>query len=125
MVCTNHEKYPICTQLAQSVLAIATTWGRFPFRGIPTCHVHELKIDFRAKEWRTTMAVNYKKLFHLMIEKELSNAELQRKAGFSGNILTRLKRNNCVSLESIERICRILDCSVDDILEFEPEGETK
>ena len=34
------------------------------------------------------MAVNYKKLFHLMIEKNLSNSDLQRKAGFSGNILT-------------------------------------
>ncbi len=44
------------------------------------------------------MAVNYKKLFHLMIEKNLSNSDLQRKAGFSGNILTRLKRNRCVTV---------------------------
>lgn len=71
------------------------------------------------------MAVNYKKLFHLMIEKEISNAELQRKCGFSGNILTRLKRNNYVSLESIETICRTLDCSVDDILEFELRNDKK
>lgn len=71
------------------------------------------------------MAVNYKKLFHLMIEKNLSNSDLQRKAGFSGNILTRLKRNRYVSLESIESICRVLECSVDDILEFVPEEETE
>ncbi len=70
------------------------------------------------------MAVNYKKLFHLMIEKNLSNSDLQRKAGFSGNILTRLKRNRYVSLESIENICRVLECGVDDILEFVPEEET-
>ncbi len=70
------------------------------------------------------MAVNYKKLFHLMIEKDLSNSDLQRKAGFSGNILTRLKRNRYVSLESIESICRVLECGVDDILEFVPEEET-
>ena len=68
------------------------------------------------------MAVSYKKLFHLMIEKDISNVELQRRAGFSGNILTRLKRNNYVSLESIETICRGLDCKVDDILEFVPDG---
>lgn len=68
------------------------------------------------------MAISYKKLFHLMIEKEISNVELQRRAGFSGNILTRLKRNNYVSLESIETICRVLDCKVDDILEFVPDG---
>ena len=71
------------------------------------------------------MAVNYKKLFHLMIEKDLSNSDLQRKAGFSGNILTRLKRNRYVSLESIESICRVLECGVDDILEFVPEEETE
>ena len=70
------------------------------------------------------MAVNYKKLFHLMIEKNLSNSDLQRKAGFSGNILTRLKRTRYVSLESIESICRVLECGVDDILEFIPEEGT-
>ncbi len=70
------------------------------------------------------MAINYKKLFHLMIEKNMSNSDLQRKAGFSGNILTRLKRNRYVSLESIESICRVLECGVDDILEFVLEVET-
>lgn len=64
------------------------------------------------------MAVSYKKLFHFMIEKDISNVDLQRRAGFSGNILTRLKRSSYVSLESIETICRVLDCKVDDILEF-------
>ena len=69
------------------------------------------------------MAVSYKKLFHLMIEKDISNVELQRRAGFSGNILTRLKRSSYVSLESIETICKVLDCKVDDILEFIPDEE--
>lgn len=64
------------------------------------------------------MAVSYKKLFHLLIEKDMTNAELQQKAGFSANIITRLKRNGYVSLESIESICRVMNCGVDDILEF-------
>ena len=68
------------------------------------------------------MAVSYKKLFHMMIEKEMTNAELQQKAGFSANIITRLKRNGYISLESIENICRVMDCGVDDILEFVPDG---
>ena len=71
------------------------------------------------------MAVSYKKLFHMMIEKEMTNAELQQKAGFSANIITRLKRNGYISLESIENICRVMDCGVDDILEFIPEDEGK
>jgi DNA-binding Xre family transcriptional regulator len=71
------------------------------------------------------MAVSYKKLFHMMIEKEMTNAELQQKAGFSANIITRLKRNGYISLESIENICHVMDCGVDDILEFVPDEESK
>lgn len=67
------------------------------------------------------MAISYKKLFHVMIEKGISNSQLQKQAGFSANIITRLKRNEYVSLESIESICRVLNCKVDDILEFVPD----
>jgi len=56
-----------------------------------------------------------------MIEKGISNSQLQKQAGFSANIITRLKRNEYVSLESIESICRVLNCKVDDILEFVPD----
>ncbi|MFY9177328.1 MAG: helix-turn-helix transcriptional regulator [Caldicoprobacterales bacterium] len=64
------------------------------------------------------MAVSYKKLFHLLIEKEMSNADLQKQAGFSANIITRLKKNEYVKLQTIESICKVLNCRVDDILEF-------
>lgn len=53
-----------------------------------------------------------------MIEKEMTNAQLQQKAGFSANIITRLKRNETISMESLEAICKALNCSVDDVLEF-------
>ena len=67
------------------------------------------------------MAVSYKRLLHLMIDKGVTNAELMEKAGFSANIITRLKRDHYVALDSIEKICYALDCGVDDILEFIPE----
>ena len=51
------------------------------------------------------MAVSYKKLFHLMIDKGITNAELMEQAGVSANIITRLKRNNYLSLDTIEKIC--------------------
>ena len=69
------------------------------------------------------MAVNYKKLFHLLIEKEMSNADLQKQAGFSANIITRLKRNEYIKLQSIESICNVLNCGVDDILDFVPDED--
>lgn len=80
-----------------------------------------LSIYLLTDEWRNDMAVSYKKLFHLLIEKNMTNAQLQQEAGFSANIITRLKRNGYISLESVESICRVLNCGVDDILEFVPE----
>jgi putative transcriptional regulator len=71
------------------------------------------------------MAVRYNKLFKLLIDKKISNAELAKRAGFSANIITRLKRNIYVSLDSIEKICGVLDCAVDDILEFIPDDGGK
>ena len=69
------------------------------------------------------MAVTYKKLFHLLIDKGMTNAELMEKAGFSANIITRIKRDNYISLDSIEKICKTLQCGVDDILEFNSSGK--
>lgn len=67
------------------------------------------------------MPVCYNKLFKLLIDVKMTNAELAEKAGFSANIITRLKRDRYISLESIEKICSVLKCSVDDILEFIPD----
>ena len=71
------------------------------------------------------MAVSYKKLFHLLIEKDMTNAQLMEQAGFSANIITRLKRNEYVSMESLENICSVMNCGVDDILEFIYKEETE
>ena len=64
------------------------------------------------------MAVKYDKLFHLLIDRKITNAQLAQKAGVSANIITRLKRDQYISMESIERLCAALNCGVDDILEF-------
>ena len=55
------------------------------------------------------MAVTYKKLFHLLIDRGIATAELTEQAGFSANILTRLRRDQYVSLESIEKLCFALE----------------
>ncbi len=67
------------------------------------------------------MAVCYNKLFKLMIDKKISNNELASKAGVSLNIITRLKRDQYIAMDTIEKICIALGCSVDEILEFTPE----
>ena len=64
------------------------------------------------------MAVSYKKLFHLLVDRDMTAVQLQQQAGYSANITTRLKKNAFISLESVEQICRALNCKVDDIVEF-------
>ena len=62
------------------------------------------------------MAVKYDKLFDILKERKMKAVELQKAAGFSGNIMTRIRRNEYVSLESIESICKVLGTKMDDIL---------
>ena len=69
------------------------------------------------------MAVSYKKLFHMLIDRDMTAAELQKEAGYSANISTRMRRDEYVSLESMEKICRVLNCRIDDIVEFTPEED--
>ena len=64
------------------------------------------------------MGVTYGKLWELLEEKEMKKTELQRKAGISGNILARMGRNEYISMESVEKICCVLQCGADDILDF-------
>lgn len=69
------------------------------------------------------MAVSYKKLFHMLIDRNMTAAELQKEAGYSANISTRMRRDEYVSLESMEKICRVLNCRIDDIVEFTSEED--
>ena len=64
------------------------------------------------------MGVQYNRLFKMLIDLKMSPKELMNQAGISGNILTKLRNDKYVSMESIEKICRVLDCGVDDILVF-------
>ena len=64
------------------------------------------------------MAVKYDRLFHLLIDRKITNAQLAKKAGVSANNITRLKNDQYISMESVERLCTALNCGVDDILEF-------
>ena len=69
----------------------------------------------------STMSVSYKKLFHLLIDRDMSLTDLQRQAGYSANISTRLRNDTYISLESVEKICRVLHCKMDEIIEFIPD----
>ena len=66
------------------------------------------------------MAVSYNKLWKLLIDKEMKKVDLRDQAGLTTNVLAKLGKNEHVSTQSLEKICRILECEVGDILEFIP-----
>lgn len=71
------------------------------------------------------MAVSYKRLLHLMIEQDVSSAELMRKANISANIISKIKNGQYMALDKVESICVAMDCTPNDILEFLPEEDTQ
>ena len=63
----------------------------------------------------------YEKLWEKMKEEKVSRYRLH-KEGLSHSTLTRLKRNEAVSTETIDKLCRILKCSVEEIMEYREGG---
>lgn len=70
------------------------------------------------------MSISYNKLWKLLIDKKMSKAELRKEAGFAPNTLTRLNRDEEVTLSVLERICTVLDANIGDIMDFTPEFDT-
>jgi len=62
--------------------------------------------------------ISYENLWHTMREKGVTQYALIKKHGVSPSQITRLKRNESVSTHTIEMFCRILDCRVEDIMEY-------
>lgn len=67
------------------------------------------------------MAVEYTKLWKILIDKRMKRTEMARAAGVSGNIIAKLGKDEYVSLESLEKICRCLGCDIGDIVSLQKE----
>ena len=64
------------------------------------------------------MAVSYKRLQHLLIERDISNADLMKQAKISANIITKINNGQYMALDKVESICTALKCTPNDIMEF-------
>ena len=69
------------------------------------------------------MAASYKKLFKLMIDREIKSKDLATKAGISPTTLAKMKKYGAtVSSDVLVKICTALDCKLDDIVEIVPDN---
>lgn len=69
------------------------------------------------------MAVNYNKLWKMMIDKNMSKTELTHLAGITTNAMAKLGRNEDVRVNVLEKLCTSLNCKLDDIVEFIPDSK--
>ena len=77
------------------------------------CYNNINDINFR----RTYRAISYKKLWKLLIDKDLKKKDLIKKAGISNYTLNKLNKGETVTSETLAKICVALDCGFDEIME--------
>ena len=68
------------------------------------------------------MGVSYNKLWKLLIDRDMTKTEMRKQSGISTGALAKLGKNESVSMEVLVKICRALDCDLNDIVELTEEG---
>ena len=69
------------------------------------------------------MPISYNRLWKLLIDKKMNRTDLKQAAGISFNVLARMGKDEPISIESLEKICRTLSCDIGDIMEINEPGE--
>lgn len=64
------------------------------------------------------MAVNYKPLWIELAKRELKKTEFQEIAGLSSNLIANMGKNEYISMKNLEKICKVLRCTPNDVIEF-------
>lgn len=67
------------------------------------------------------MAVSYKKLWKLLIDHDMKKKDLAKAANISNYTITKMNKGENVTIETLGKICSVLDCKIDDILDFIPD----
>lgn len=67
------------------------------------------------------MAVSYKKLWKLLIDHDMKKKDLAKAAGISNYTITKMNKGENVTVDTLGKICSVLDCKIDDILDFIPD----
>ena len=69
------------------------------------------------------MEVSYKKLWKMLIDKDMKKKDLQAKAGISWASVTKFSKGETVSMDVLIKVCKALDCDIGDIVELIPKED--
>ena len=71
----------------------------------------------------TTLIISYKKLWKLLIDRDMKKKDLQKMAGISSASITKLGKNENVNTDILQKICSALECDISDIMEMVPDNQ--
>ena len=71
------------------------------------------------------MGVSYKKLWKLLIDRDMTKTEMRKQSGISTGALAKLGKNETVSMEVLVKICQALECDLNDIVELTEDGRAQ
>ena len=66
---------------------------------------------------------SYNKLWKLMIDKKMNKTQLREAAKITSNAMAKLGKDESVPVETLEKICRVLDCTIDDIMDINQDNK--
>lgn len=69
------------------------------------------------------MAIRYNKLWKKLIDENMMKVDLRDQAGITTNALAKLGKNEHVSTQVLEKVCKVLHCEIQDIMEFVSDEE--
>ena len=88
---------------------------------VPSPYIwYNKKVEF--SDGGTHMVISYNKLWKLLIDRKMSKADLRRAAGIAPNTMTKLNRDEEVTLETLGKICGVLKVNVGDIVDIFPDA---
>ena len=62
---------------------------------------------------------NYKPLLIQLIQKDMNKTELRLKTGISSATLAKISKNKYISMEALDKICKVLECKIEDVIEYQ------
>ena len=69
------------------------------------------------------MDISYKKLWKLLIDRDMKKKDLEKAAGISNYVISKMTRNENVTVETVGKICKALNCTPNDVMEFASDSE--
>ena len=71
------------------------------------------------------MAFSFNNLWETLKEKDMTKEDLKNATGMSSATIAKLGKNETINMKSLDKICEVLECNIEDIIEFIPEDKRK